>query len=134
MREIARQRSRGKDRDCNDRRKPILAASHLSDNRCFRQPARGTECYNFEVRQQFLRRAPAFPLAPLHKVGEWLSLVEHLVRDQGVGGSNPLSPTNSFKAVRATSPPAVLRAAELGFHLREPPHGRFPTSQSAPFE
>jgi hypothetical protein len=27
------------------------------------------------------------------KVGEWLSLVEHLVRDQGVGGSNPLSPT-----------------------------------------
>ena len=30
-------------------------------------------------------------------VGEWLSLVEHLVRDQGVGGSNPLSPTNSFQ-------------------------------------
>ena len=28
-------------------------------------------------------------------VGEWLSLVEHLVRDQGVGGSNPLSPTNN---------------------------------------
>ncbi len=27
------------------------------------------------------------------QVGEWLSLVEHLVRDQGVGGSNPLSPT-----------------------------------------
>jgi hypothetical protein len=35
-------------------------------------------------------------LAPKHcaaTVGEWLSLVEHLVRDQGVGGSNPLSPT-----------------------------------------
>ena len=31
-------------------------------------------------------------MAPWH-VGEWLSLVEHLVRDQGVGGSNPLSPT-----------------------------------------
>ena len=30
----------------------------------------------------------------LTSVGEWLSLVEHLVRDQGVGGSNPLSPTN----------------------------------------
>jgi hypothetical protein len=29
-----------------------------------------------------------------HKVGAWLSLVEHLVRDQGVGGSNPLAPTN----------------------------------------
>ena len=28
--------------------------------------------------------------------GEWLSLVEHLVRDQGVGGSNPLSPTIIF--------------------------------------
>ncbi len=28
-----------------------------------------------------------------HGFGEWLSLVEHLVRDQGVGGSNPLSPT-----------------------------------------
>src|SRR5438105_1008479 len=26
-------------------------------------------------------------------VGAWLSLVEHLVRDQGVGGSNPLAPT-----------------------------------------
>jgi hypothetical protein len=33
-------------------------------------------------------------LAPTYEfVGEWLSLVEHLVRDQGVGGSNPLSPT-----------------------------------------
>jgi hypothetical protein len=36
-------------------------------------------------------------------VGEWLSLVEHLVRDQGVGGSNPLSPTifsRSFNRLR----------------------------------
>ena len=32
----------------------------------------------------------------LISVGEWLSLVEHLVRDQGVGGSNPLSPTNKL--------------------------------------
>ena len=32
-------------------------------------------------------------------VGEWLSLVEHLVRDQGVGGSNPLSPTIFSQAV-----------------------------------
>src|SRR5438552_5104694 len=30
------------------------------------------------------------------RVGAWLSLVEHLVRDQGVGGSNPLSPTILF--------------------------------------
>ena len=36
-------------------------------------------------------------------VGEWLSLVEHLVRDQGVGGSNPLSPTNPFKYISGTS-------------------------------
>src|SRR5688500_6573397 len=28
-------------------------------------------------------------------VGAWLSLVEHSVRDRGVGGSNPLAPTNS---------------------------------------
>ncbi len=35
--------------------------------------------------------------AKKQSVGEWLSLVEHLVRDQGVGGSNPLSPTNLFK-------------------------------------
>jgi hypothetical protein len=36
----------------------------------------------------------AFLVAVRSAVGEWLSLVEHLVRDQGVGGSNPLSPTN----------------------------------------
>ena len=28
-------------------------------------------------------------------IGAWLSLVEHLVRDQGVGGSNPLAPISS---------------------------------------
>ena len=38
----------------------------------------------------------AFLVAARSAVGEWLSLVEHLVRDQGVGGSNPLSPTNLF--------------------------------------
>jgi hypothetical protein len=36
-------------------------------------------------------------------VGEWLSLVEHLVRDQGVGGSNPLSPTIYFQLLTAAS-------------------------------
>src|SRR6202044_2040963 len=29
-------------------------------------------------------------------VGAWLSLVEHLVRDEGVAGSNPAAPTNTF--------------------------------------
>ena len=44
-----------------------------------------------------MSRAPRLPIdadADVSAVGEWLSLVEHLVRDQGVGGSNPLSPTN----------------------------------------
>jgi hypothetical protein len=30
------------------------------------------------------------------KVGVWLSLVEHRVRDAGVAGSNPATPTTSF--------------------------------------
>src|SRR5690349_5347390 len=42
-------------------------------------------------------------IASVDLVGEWLSLVEHLVRDQGVGGSNPLSPTNFFKNLKRTS-------------------------------
>jgi hypothetical protein len=37
--------------------------------------------------------APGVPPKASRSIGEWLSLVEHLVRDQGVGGSNPLSPT-----------------------------------------
>jgi hypothetical protein len=43
--------------------------------------------------------AASVATAQRHCVGEWLSLVEHLVRDQGVGGSNPLSPTNIFRAL-----------------------------------
>ncbi len=33
-------------------------------------------------------------------VGAWLSLVEHSVRDRGVGGSNPLAPTNKFQSLQ----------------------------------
>ena len=46
-------------------------------------------------RNQGVKRARPRPsdTHPQPKFGEWLSLVEHLVRDQGVGGSNPLSPT-----------------------------------------
>jgi hypothetical protein len=29
-------------------------------------------------------------------IGVWLSLVEHLVRDEGVAGSNPATPTNNI--------------------------------------
>ncbi len=47
-----------------------------------------------------LRRCRA---SQVRLVGEWLSLVEHLVRDQGVGGSNPLSPTNIFNNLAAVS-------------------------------
>ena len=39
-------------------------------------------------------------------VGAWLSLVEHSVRDRGVGGSNPLAPT-----IRSTPNPVDVRAA-----------------------
>ena len=37
--------------------------------------------------------------------GEWLSLVEHLVRDQGVGGSNPLAPTTVKSILHSSSNP-----------------------------
>ncbi len=36
-------------------------------------------------------------------VGAWLRLVEHRVRDAGVGGSNPLAPTNKIKGLRLFS-------------------------------
>ena len=42
-------------------------------------------------------RPSRFRSSSFDLVGAWLSLVEHLVRDQGVGGSNPLAPTNYFK-------------------------------------
>src|SRR3954471_22026188 len=45
------------------------------------------------------------------RVGAWLSLVEHSVRDRGVGGSNPLAPTN-FHSVSKLDPqnrPAIDR-------------------------
>src|SRR5437868_5796340 len=45
------------------------------------------------------------------RVGEWLSLVEHLVRDQGVGGSNPLSPTNQTQKKSLTT----QRVRSFGF-------------------
>ena len=41
--------------------------------------------------QPLLYKAPS-------KVGVWLSLVEHRVRDAGVAGSNPATPTNYFPA------------------------------------
>jgi hypothetical protein len=63
-------------------------------------------CYNSAVEKpsanlQFLYTGGIFTRSVVsYPVGEWLSLVEHLVRDQGVGGSNPLSPTISFQSLR----------------------------------
>ncbi len=48
-------------------------------------------------------------------VGEWLSLVEHLVRDQGVGGSNPLSPTNLSLTSSIAYPAFVIFVLGLFF-------------------
>jgi hypothetical protein len=51
-------------------------------------------CYNLTAHQEVKAcGGMTFPVTARSFVGEWLSLVEHLVRDQGVGGSNPLSPT-----------------------------------------
>ena len=35
----------------------------------------------------------------IHFHGEWRSQVAHLLWEQRVGGSNPLSPTNIFKVI-----------------------------------
>ena len=74
-----------------------------------RQDARN--CTESNVIIQCQRGNPAksplqFPRR-LAQVGEWLSLVEHLVRDQGVGGSNPLSPTNILKYLNCASDSSV---------------------------
>ena len=64
--------------------------------------AEDAECYNGSLLQYFEVCASRFPSSlaqAVDFVGEWLSLVEHLVRDQGVGGSNPLSPTNILKQI-----------------------------------
>ena len=51
------------------------------------------------------------------RFGEWLSLVEHLVRDQGVGGSNPLSPTIKIKDLHSTQTPLNSLGFPEGFPL-----------------
>jgi hypothetical protein len=58
-----------------------------------RRIAGATGCYTLKGSQRLPSGARRSPSRAPSSVGEWLSLVEHLVRDQGVGGSNPLSPT-----------------------------------------
>ncbi len=56
--------------------------------------------YTCRVGQRVEQARPAVAPTLQQHLGEWLSLVEHLVRDQGVGGSNPLSPTNYLEERR----------------------------------
>jgi hypothetical protein len=41
-----------------------------------------------------LRRGEVEAISRPLQIGVWLSLVEHLVRDEGVAGSNPATPTS----------------------------------------
>ncbi len=61
---------------------------------------RGLACFDAASCSDCARRLRLAFKAQPSNVGEWLSLVEHLVRDQGVGGSNPLSPTNFLQLLR----------------------------------
>ena len=60
------------------------------------------------TRRNAVATAARFPMVMLEwlgwSIGAWLSLVEHLVRDQGVGGSNPLAPTNTFQIAHTRRP------------------------------
>jgi hypothetical protein len=44
------------------------------------------------------------PRLALANVGVWLSLVEHLVRDEGVAGSNPATPTIHIRHLEPSKP------------------------------
>src|SRR5215210_376991 len=61
-------------------------------------------------------------------VGAWLSLVEHSVRDRGVGGSNPLAPTNFLlflKKIRSTQSGWAL-GVSCEIRCSEPDEGQRP--------
>jgi hypothetical protein len=61
-----------------------------------------------------MRQAASPGVRSAPHVGEWLSLVEHLVRDQGVGGSNPLSPTIKSSHISSLALTAFPAIPELG--------------------
>jgi hypothetical protein len=52
-------------------------------------------------------------------VGAWLSLVEHLVRDEGVVGSNPIAPTSTSQGTDPSDVP--VNAAFLPLRLAHKP-------------
>ena len=66
----------------------------------------------------YFSRGRSFVAPSVSFVGEWLSLVEHLVRDQGVGGSNPLSPTNSLQRLARSSPRSGIEDFQPGTYIR----------------
>ena len=53
----------------------------------------------------------SIPFSGTSNFGVWRSLVAHLVWDQGVQGSNPCTPTNSFAPQRARSAGFFVPAA-----------------------
>src|ERR1700761_9459381 len=76
---------------------------------------------HFGVVREHLQGFNQEPFDPRHpsnrKFGEWLSLVEHLVRDQGVGGSNPLSPTIKSRTLSATALVQMRSRLLVGFAM-----------------
>src|ERR1700688_2290379 len=73
------------------------------------QSRRGQNAILFQSESPRSSRGGRHPVS----VGEWLSLVEHLVRDQGVGGSNPLSPTNYLNPIIELASLRVLQFRQL---------------------
>jgi hypothetical protein len=64
-----------------------------------------------------LRTSHDGPKPSIQSVGTWRSLVAHLHGVQGVGGSNPLVPTNPFSGLALTEFPlgeASYRLARAG--------------------
>ena len=68
---------------------PSFRTIFLGDEEGLKRVLAGYRCPRYKPRPHFGARP--YGLAP--SVGVWLSLVEHCVRDAGVGGSNPLTPT-----------------------------------------
>jgi hypothetical protein len=88
------------------------------------------ECLN-SVYAQADKRQLAGPERRLYKPriphcgigGVWLSLVEHLVRDEGVVGSNPITPTSFFPVSHkpeSTATSGLNFSGFQGFFLRRP--------------
>lgn len=98
-----------KDRRCHSQKCIAIAHLWLAPATEVTPPASRPpmeQCYNEKrLPLQMAGSSSAFFLlaTQVRHVGEWLSLVEHLVRDQGVGGSNPLSPTNLVNHINAIS-------------------------------